>query len=125
MAAGTCRKCGCTDNHACPGGCYWIEPDLCSRCAAPGFWMGETSGVLRPAVMAYLEHRPLTPEHIAALRGYLRQWIMAPAWDANPYAGVEASVWLAKLRARIDWLFTRETIERWLDDAIDLGLDPL
>jgi len=27
-----CRECGCTDSHACPGGCYWVEPDLCSRC---------------------------------------------------------------------------------------------
>ena len=27
-----CRECGCTDQVACPGGCYWIEPDLCSRC---------------------------------------------------------------------------------------------
>ncbi|MDD3057138.1 MAG: hypothetical protein PHO72_02405 [Sphaerochaeta sp.] len=28
-----CRVCGCTDDMACPGGCYWVEPDLCSRCA--------------------------------------------------------------------------------------------
>lgn len=28
----TCRICGCTDDHACPGGCYWVEPDLCSAC---------------------------------------------------------------------------------------------
>jgi hypothetical protein len=28
-----CRVCGCTDNHACPGGCYWVEPGLCSVCA--------------------------------------------------------------------------------------------
>lgn len=27
-----CRLCGCTDNHACPGGCWWVEPDLCSAC---------------------------------------------------------------------------------------------
>ncbi len=27
-----CRICGCTDNCACPGGCYWVEEDLCSRC---------------------------------------------------------------------------------------------
>ncbi len=27
-----CRVCGCTDERACPGGCYWVEPDLCSRC---------------------------------------------------------------------------------------------
>jgi len=28
----TCRVCGCTDDHACPGGCYWVELDLCSAC---------------------------------------------------------------------------------------------
>lgn len=28
-----CRVCGCTDDHACPGGCYWVAPDLCSACA--------------------------------------------------------------------------------------------
>jgi hypothetical protein len=27
-----CRGCGCTDLHACPGGCSWVAPDLCSRC---------------------------------------------------------------------------------------------
>lgn len=29
---GVCRVCGCTDGRACPGGCYWVEPDLCSAC---------------------------------------------------------------------------------------------
>ncbi len=29
---GPCRTCGCTDDRACPGGCYWVEPGLCSRC---------------------------------------------------------------------------------------------
>lgn len=27
-----CRVCGCTHDNACRGGCYWVEPDLCSRC---------------------------------------------------------------------------------------------
>ena len=31
-----CRVCGCTEDNACPGGCYWIEPDLCSACAQDG-----------------------------------------------------------------------------------------
>lgn len=31
---GTCRICGCTDDHACPGGCYWVEPNLCSACSS-------------------------------------------------------------------------------------------
>lgn len=33
MVQGACRVCGCTDQHACAGGCYWVEPDLCSACA--------------------------------------------------------------------------------------------
>lgn len=28
-----CRICGCTDMRACPGGCFWVESDLCSACA--------------------------------------------------------------------------------------------
>lgn len=28
----SCRVCGCTDDHACESGCYWVEPDLCSAC---------------------------------------------------------------------------------------------
>lgn len=29
-----CRVCGCTQNNACLGGCFWVEDDLCSRCQA-------------------------------------------------------------------------------------------
>lgn len=31
-----CRGCGCTDHAACPGGCWWVEPYLCSSC----LWIG-------------------------------------------------------------------------------------
>jgi hypothetical protein len=31
-----CRVCGCTTRLGCPEGCYWVELDLCSRCAAEG-----------------------------------------------------------------------------------------
>ena len=30
-----CRVCGCTDMHACEGGCSWVEDDLCSACVEP------------------------------------------------------------------------------------------
>lgn len=29
----SCRICGCTQLRACPGGCYWVDDDLCSACA--------------------------------------------------------------------------------------------
>lgn len=27
-----CRQCGCTEHVACDEGCWWVQPDLCSRC---------------------------------------------------------------------------------------------
>lgn len=35
IAVRTCRRCGCTDDQACPGGCWWVSEDLCSACAYP------------------------------------------------------------------------------------------
>jgi ParB/RepB/Spo0J family partition protein len=46
--AGVCRECGCTDEAACPGGCAWVEPDLCSSCAPDGAVMGK-NGKKSPA----------------------------------------------------------------------------
>lgn len=30
-----CKICGCTDNHACEGGCFWVDINnsICSKCA--------------------------------------------------------------------------------------------
>lgn len=80
----------------------------------PGYWMNETSGVLRPAVEAYLNHDEMTPSEIAAMRAYLRQWIAAfPGPDAE------------SLAKDVDGLIDRSAIDRWLHKAIDQGIDPL
>ncbi len=36
LLQGVCRVCGCTDDAACEGGCYWVDETetLCSACAA-------------------------------------------------------------------------------------------
>lgn len=46
-----CRVCDCWELQACPGGCSWIELDLCSTChkAALG-------GPTPPATAARIEH---------------------------------------------------------------------
>ena len=84
--------------------------------AAPGYWMNETSGVLRPAVEAYLNNEPMSEGEIAAMRAYLRQWIMADGWQGP---SIDA------LRAAIDGLTSRQAIRRWLDVALDENIDPL
>lgn len=26
-----CKECGCIDNQACSGGCFWVKDNLCSK----------------------------------------------------------------------------------------------
>jgi hypothetical protein len=82
---------------------------------APGYWMNESPGVLRPAITAYLHGGEMTLLHIAAMRAYLRQWM------AGPLQGPE----IAALRDGIDRLQNRAAIEAWLDRALEAGIDPL
>jgi hypothetical protein len=92
----------------------------------PGYWMYETSGVLRPAMEAYLQHKELlSDEQIATLRAYFRQWIDSSVWDNNPHIDADSCAWLAMMRLRVDKLTTREAIDSWLADASDAGMDPL
>jgi hypothetical protein len=85
--------------------------------SSPGYWMNETSGVLRPAVVAYLSGEQMTFEQIAAMRVYLRQWVNADVWTHT--------IELEELRADLDQIGSRAAISWWLDRAIDLGMDPL
>jgi hypothetical protein len=91
----------------------------------PGYWTNEVSGVLQPAVRAYLRGGELSDDHALLLRAYLRQWIGSPVWDANPYATPQERDWLQALRARVDGLHGREAFAQWLADAEAGGIDPL
>ena len=82
--------------------------------SAPGFWMNETSGVLRPAVEAYLRREPMTPGQVAAMRAYFRQWLASDLWRD-----------VEELRAKIDELDSASAIRTWLREALELGIDPL
>jgi len=84
--------------------------------AVPGYWMNEQSGVLRPAIEAYLRHQSMTPIQIATVRAYLRQWIGAPAWK-GPLSDV--------LRTAVEEIIERDDITRWLSLAETCGIDPL
>lgn len=82
----------------------------------PGYWMNETSGALRPAVLAYLAGDEIKPEHIMAMRAYLRQWIAAPG-----FCGPQVE----QLRADVDFVASRKSLNEWINLAIDAGVDPL
>jgi hypothetical protein len=83
----------------------------------PGYWMYETSGGLRPAIAHYLNREVLTDEEIGLIRAYLEQWIMADCWVPDRELG--------ELRAEVRTLKSRSAIERWLNLAMKIGIDPL
>lgn len=84
--------------------------------SAPGFWMHESSGVLRPVVEAYLLGQDLDSRQVAMMRVYLRQWIDAPAWRGEE---------IEKLRRDVEQIRNTADIHRWLWDALAEGIDPL
>lgn len=82
----------------------------------PGYWMHETSGVLRPVIKDYLDGNDLSPQQCSTMRAYLRQWIAAPVWQG---------AFIDELRRSVNALTSRDAIEVWLDAAEQVGIDPL
>ncbi len=84
--------------------------------------MYELSGVVRPAIEAYyasvLDPRApaMTIAQIEVMRAYLQRWIELSLW---------AGPGISELRESITGLTTRDSIARWLDRALDAGIDPL
>lgn len=87
-----------------------LPPDI------PGYWLRETTGILRPVIERYLAGDSLSERDCATMRAYLRQWINAPVWR-----GPE----IEHLRDAIDGLTSRAAISAWLDAAEEIGIDPL
>ena len=82
----------------------------------PHYWATETSGVLQPAVEAYLRDQAMTPEQISAMRDYLRQWIDNGNW-LGPSIG--------DLKAMARRIKTQADIHEWIYRAELEGIDPL
>lgn len=89
---------------------------MTDKTATPGYWMHEVSGVLRPVVKDYLEGEELSPEQVALMKAYLRQWIEHPGWTGT---GIDL------LRATVGSLSNSREISSWLAVAERNGIDPL
>ena len=95
---------------------FSMREDLEELPAEPGFWMNETTGVLAPAIKRLITRQDLSDDDIAAVRGYLRQWIAVETWQ-GPRVG--------ELRNAIEGLTSRDAIDRWIAIAVEENMDPL
>jgi hypothetical protein len=92
-------------------------PQVSRHNAGPSYWMNETGGALRPAILAYLKKDRLDETSVSLIRAYLRQWIEKGDWFPSPT--------VETLRRDVDGLTSREAIDTWLAKALDAGIDPL
>ena len=92
---------------------------------APKYWQHETGGQLVPAVLRYMRHQELSLRDVALIRAYLRQWVEAPAWEANPGMTHRGMIDLVKLRAKVLGAKTKDQIDECIAKAVEMGMDPL
>lgn len=90
----------------------------------PRYWRDETSGILAEAVQCYLTDHALTPNQIRYMRAYCVQWVSSSAWTANPHARGETDE-LKALRESAREIRSIQQLDKWLHDAVDIGMDPL
>ena len=91
----------------------------------PFFWKNEQTGKLREAIKAYLDNRlegkSISPVDCQRVTAYLVYFIHAPVWDKNPHGNEE----IIRLREAAVKLTDADSIARWIDEALDSGIDPL
>ena len=85
-------------------------------------WQDEVSGVLPEAVRTFFgvpSPDPLTPEQLELVREYAEYYINAPCWltDDNP------ELWTA-LRTSIKEAKTKEAMYTWIEQALEVTIDP-
>jgi hypothetical protein len=90
---------------------------------APKYWMYEVSGKLVPAIKRYLEGTRAFPDDVNLIRAYLRQWIDSPVWEDGAEGETRSA--LDDLRRKARELRTIDDITAWVEDALNLGIDPL
>jgi hypothetical protein len=91
--------------------------------------MNETGGKLVPAMERYLKGESAEPDDVNLIRAYLRQWIDSPVWDDGVDLGIPADpiegVTLDDLRRNVRQIASRAAVDMWLQDAMNLAIDPL
>jgi len=88
-------------------------------------WQDEQSGELVAAVLAYFEKKPLTNRQFALLRAYVIHYICAPCWDMGCDGDEEGIRYLMSLREGANKLAKQEEILPWIEQCLDVGIDPL
>lgn len=94
----------------------------------PLYWKDEQSGELPRAVQNYfnslLGHGHVSAGELKLLCEYCIYFIDAPCWENNLAGNADMLAELKELRIRARDLASAESIHRWNEECMELGLDP-
>ncbi|MEZ4684170.1 MAG: hypothetical protein R2932_59165 [Caldilineaceae bacterium] len=94
---------------------------------SPLNWRDDVSGQMQETILSYLEQRS-TPEQLKTLIAYLQHYIYAPCWlEQNPFGEVDEEIAAAirKLREQAKRMVTLHEVNDFINEMINIGLDPL
>jgi hypothetical protein len=91
----------------------------------PLYWRDEQTGLLPAAMQAYVFYgadptlnRPPTARQLALVINYFRYVINAPCWR-------DSSGEVTRLRSLAAQMTTIEEIEQFIEDCLEIGIDPI
>ena len=110
---------------------YTKRQNYTSFMGLPLPWQDEQSGVIKAAIRAFLEHQvegtSLSEEHLKLTIQYLRYYIHAPCWyeewPCEP--GIDDPESIRKVRRQALEMGTVADIEQFIQDCLEIGIDPL
>lgn len=85
----------------------------------PLYWGNEQSKKLPRAVIKYFGQQPLNQSELELLINYCRYYINAPCWQNKPF-----ETKLQDLRKEATALTTVEEISEWINNCLNIGIDP-
>jgi len=75
-----CRTVGCTDDEACPGGCSWSQPEICSTCAAKqDLWDAQRAAMMLAQQHAAERHAVMADEQTEVAK-MMREDLAGATW---------------------------------------------
>jgi hypothetical protein len=91
-------------------------------------WPNEQSGQLRKLLMNFLDatlsKSSIKPSELETVQAYFKYYIHAPLWE-HPDFDEQSKTQLAQLRTKIKEAKTLEQLKAWIDDCLDIGIDPV
>ena len=92
--------------------------------ATPLNWQNEQTGVLRGAIMAYL-NQAQTVQQLRLVIAYVQHYIHAPCWADIVVDEPDRQQALEQLQKSSMALLTVSDVNQWLGESVKFGVDPL